>query len=204
MRQLILLAFLLVFCFPALPQSNSVKGFVFGLGESVKTIGIWNAALSYEHYFGKHHSVVINASYLMVDAPGFPLDGTFFSVRYGGSISYRYYFVSEKRFVNKLWISPGLRYQNWFYESHNQTSVKKQSDFYGINLLIGKQIWFSGEKRNWAIDLGFGGAYGKRGYSLYESKYRDHETGEQVVRTGLPPPYFLFLPELMIRLGIRF
>jgi len=177
---------------------------VFGLGELLKTIGIWNAALSYEHYFVKQHLVVINASYLMVDAPGFPLDGTFFSVRYGGSVSYRYCFETEKGFVNNFWISPGLRYQNWFYESNNQTSVKKQSDFYGVNLLVGKQIWFSGKKRSMAIDLGFGGADGKRFYSLYESCSYSHENGEYVLINDLPEPYFLFLPETMIRIGIKF
>ena len=69
--------------------------------------------------------------------------------------------------------------------------------------MIGKQTRDFG-KHNWHVDFGFGFSYGKRCYSSYQSKYRDYETGESVVKTDLPEPYFLFLPELLIRIGVRF
>ena len=203
MKYISIVFILLGMGFSAQGQNNAVKGFVFGLGESFYTYSIWNAGITYERRIGVKHSIVLDASLIFNDSGKFPLDGIHTSLRYGGSVSYRYYFVSNKKFLNKFWISPGFKYQNWHYESHNQSSLEKTLNFYGMKFMIGKQTKDFGE-HNWHVDFGFGFSYGKRYYSSYESKYSDYETGEPIVKTELPEPYFLFLPELLIRIGFRF
>lgn len=203
MLRLILFAFFLFSVPMAKAQDNSIKFFALALGESVYTYGVWNAGLSYERHFTAQHSIIIDATLLFNDSGGFPLDGLHKSLRYGVSLSYRYYFVSSKKFLNNCWISPGFRYQNWQYESNNQTSLKKTVNFNGMKLLVGKQTAKFGN-HNWHFDFGIGFSYGKRNYSDYEYTFRDYESGEVVVKTELPASYFLFLPELQIRLGLDF
>lgn len=202
MKRVTLFVFLFVLFSSSNAQNNSIKVSVFALGESFYTYSIWTAGITYERHLGERHSILLDASFVFNDSGNLPLDGLHTSLRYGGSLSYRYYFVSNKKFLNRFWISPGFRYQNWHFESHNQSSLEKTLDFYGMRFLAGKKSKDFG-KLNWHVDFGFGFSYGKRYYSSYESKYRDYETGEPVVITDLPDPYYLFLPELMIRVGIR-
>lgn len=196
------LIFFFVLLLQGQAQNNSIRGIVWGIGEPIYTIGVWQAALTYERNFNQHHAFVIDGSIVIAEAPGFPLDGTFHSTRYGGSVSYRYYFVSEKRFINKFWLSPGIRYQNYFYEAHNRTSEKEQSDFYGVRVMAGKQVNVD-KRKIWLIDIGLGLSYGLRIYSYYKHSYQDH-LGNHVIVTDLPDPGYLFLPDFVFRVGVRF
>ncbi len=108
MRQIILFALLLVFCTSALPQNNSIKGLVWGFGGPIFFLGVWQTAISYERKLAPKQSVVIDGSFLHIS--GASEDCTPKNSFYGASVSYRYYFSSNSKFVHNLWLSLGLKF----------------------------------------------------------------------------------------------
>ena len=196
------LVFFLFIAYSGVSENNQLKVALLVVGEPFYTIIIVNGFISYERALNEHNSILFDAYYKLTDAFGVPLDGTFYSIRTGGGLSYRYYFNSEKSFLNRLWLSTGFKYQNYTFDSHNKGSLSHKSDFYGANFLVGKQKYFGGEAKNWVFDLGVGLAYGERFYSYYQSA--SYNGSENEINTEIPEPYFLFLPEINLRIGLRF
>jgi len=93
---------------PALPQNNSIKGIVWGFGDPVFFLGVWQVAISYERKLALNQSVVVDGSFLHIS--GASEDCTPKNSFYSASVSYRYYFSSSSKFVHNLWLSPGLKF----------------------------------------------------------------------------------------------
>lgn len=197
----VVLVFLFAIISTSKAQVNSLKAIVWGIGEPVYTIGIWQMGLSYERKIALQHSIVLDGNYLNSKGTGLPIDGTYQSYRYNTSLSYRYYFSSEKKFLSNFWLSSGMKYQNYQYESNNRESINKKSDFYGIKIMAGKQ--FNSKKSNWSVDFGIGVSYGVRVYTYYYYKYWNEEY-EPIVDTNLPANKLVFLPDFILRIGLSF
>jgi len=182
-------------------QNNSIKGIVWGLGESFITFGVWQGALSYEYNLTENHSLIIDASTIF--ASGYSEDcKPPYAILYSGSISYRYYFISKSKLLNKLWVSPGLKYQKYDQQS---CYTQVLSNYYGIKLIIGKQINIP-KSDNWKIDIGVGTSFGNRVYSYFKDDNSGLVGDEwvEIIDYTIPEPKFLFLPEFILRIGYSF
>lgn len=195
MKCLSILIFLFTFIVQVQAQNNSISCIIWGIGEPYITFGAWQAALSYERKFTEHHSFLLDGSVVLLS--GSNVDCTSYSIRYNGTVSYRYYFISERKFMNRFWLSPGLKYQKFDLQSCYEEGL---SEFYGIRFMVGKQVNLSKNADNWFVDLGLGASYGYRLYSYYKAT----DSWGDIISTTLPDPDLLFIPELLFRVGIRF
>jgi len=152
---------------------------IWGIGEPYVTFGAWQAAVSYERKFTEHHSIVLDGSVVLVSGPHEECDPS--TTRYSGSVSYRYYFISDRKFMNRFWLSPGLKYQKIDLQACYEEGL---SDFYGIRFMVGKQVT----------------SYGYRIFSYI----KETDSWGNVTNTIPPDPYLIFIPEFVFRVGIRF
>ena len=200
MKHIIFTVIILVAGLSGQAQNNSIKGIIWGFGEPLITFGVWQGALSYEYSLTKNHSLVLDASTIFVS--GYSEDCAPYAIHYSGSVSYRYYFISKRNFLDKLWLSPGLKYQKYDQQSCYEEGL---SDFYGARLIIGKQLSLP-KRDNWKIDIGVGTSFGYRVYSYY----MDDNSGligdewVNIIDYTIPEPKLLFLPEFILRIGYDF
>ena len=194
-KRISILIFFIVFLAQVQAQNNSIHAMIWGIGEPYITFGAWQAAVSYERKFTEHHSIVLDGSVVLVSGPHEECDPS--TTRYSGSVSYRYYFISDRKFMNRFWLSPGLKYQKFDLQACYEEGL---ADFYGIRFMVGKQVNLPKKADNWFVDFGLGASYGYRIFSYI----KETDSWGNVTNTIPPDPYLIFIPEFVLRVGIRF
>jgi hypothetical protein len=126
---------------------NSLKGFVFAFpiyGASV--------SLGYERTITKHSTIELGTYYrFFLDEMGLKYH------RICIMPAYKYYTVSENKFLNDFWLSVYLSY---LFETHKhpESNIRHSLYYYGFGVSIGKRINLHKSHRTF-LNIGFGVSY---------------------------------------------
>jgi len=157
MRVPISLIILLLFattCKQSFAQKNTVKGMVGFI--PVPTLFGFFVSAGYERNISAQSTIELGGFYLLnTDEMG--------TVYHNYAImpAYKYYFSSESKFINNIWLSV---YGLYIYSTHVHTheeNFRCKSNYLGGGLSIGKRL-FLNKTKLFFMDIGFGLAFTNR------------------------------------------
>jgi len=211
MKKIIFLILLISFCnFLLLPQqasaqdttktkekrkNNTIKG-IIGI-DPFSFSGI--ASLGYERYISANSSLNITANVLLADNGGY--GGESSSSTESIILSYNYYIISRDRIINNFWFGT---YLLGMKTSGSDEYRESKENGYGIGLYLGKRMYFSHIKKRMFFDIGLGISYNYFKYTYYYSSMYNDSTGQFIINTELPKPYYSLYPRPILLLGYRF
>ena len=137
-------------------QKNSVKG-MGGFIPVPTLVGVFVSA-GYERNISAQSTIELGGFYLLNTDEMGPVYHN-----YAILPAYKYYFSSENKFINNIWLSG---YGLYIYSTHVHTEngyFKCKSNYLGGGLSFGKRLFLNKEKL-FFMDIGFGLAFTTRQY----------------------------------------
>ncbi len=145
-------------------QQNAMKAMIVVI--PVPTLFATAVSFGYERHFTRNHTGEIDAFYLLnIDEMGIVYNN------YAVMPGYKYYFCSDNKFLNNIWLSG---YGLYIYSTHVHTEdgfVRCWKNYFGGGASAGKRM-FLNKKKVFFMDLGFGYSFTVVNGSSIKNQYR--------------------------------